>query len=245
MTEIKPETWPLYEQVARRLRAAIDQGKYQPGDQLPAETELSDCHEVSRETVRKALQQLTQEGLLTSGRGRGRFVRSYAPLRSHLSHAADVWANEVQEQGCQPEQRIEVGIVEPPRQVAHRLQLPSADDYVVVRRRVRYVDSVPSQLADSYFRESFARNTPLMEPRDVSVPGGVLAWSGHQQARFRDEITIRMPTREESQRLDLQPGTPVGDHVRTGYTADDAALCVTVTVVPGDRNVLVYELDAS
>lgn len=250
---------PLYEQVADRLRAAIEGGELKPGDQVPSEAELSEQHDVSRQTVRLALQQLTQAGLVTSGRGRGRYVRSYTPLQLRMSHfesrthheqhgdpSLDAWASDVKESGREPRQQVDVGIILPPPKVAARLQLSADEDFVVVRRRIRFVDDVPCQLADSYFSESLVRGTPLMEPRDVAGRGGILASIGHPQARFVDEITIRMPTKDEVERLGgLQTGTPVAEHVRTGYGKDDTPLRVMVTTVPGDRNVLVYELDAT
>lgn len=249
---------PLYEQVADRLRAAIEGGELKPGDQVPSEAELSEQHDVSRQTVRLALQQLTQSGLVTSGRGRGRYVRSYMPLQLRMSHfesrthheqhgdpSLDAWASDVKELGREPRQQIDVGIILPPPKVAERLALTQDQDFVVVRRRIRYVDDVPCQLADSYFPETLVRGTALMEPRDVTAPGGVLASIGQPQARFIDEIMIRMPTKDETDRLGLQMGTPVAEHVRTGYAQDGTSLRVMVTIVPGDRNVLVYELDAT
>jgi GntR family transcriptional regulator len=75
----------------------------------------------------------------------------------------------------------------PPAAVAERLDLDAEKDIVVVRRRVRYVDDVPFQIADSYFPENLARGTALMQPKDVSVPGGLLASIGHAQKRLVDE----------------------------------------------------------
>lgn len=249
---------PLYEQVADHLRAAIEKGELKPGDQVSSEAELSAEHDVSRQTVRLALQQLTQSGLLTSGRGRGRYVRSYMPLQLRMSHlesrtrheqqgdpSLDAWASDVKEQGREPRQQVDVGIIMSPPKVAERLRVKPDEEFVVVRRRVRYVDDVPCQLADSYFSESLVRGTQLMEPRDVTAPGGILASIGYPQTRFVDEITIRMPTKDEAERLGLQAGTPVAEHVRTGYGEDGTPLRVMVTTVPGDRNVLVYELDAT
>jgi GntR family transcriptional regulator len=131
----------------------------------------------------------------------------------------------------------------PPAAVAERLDLDAEKDIVVVRRRVRYVDDVPFQVADSYFPENLARGTALMQPKDVSVPGGLLASIGHAQKRLVDEIQIRMPTKDESARLGLPAGTPVAEHMRTGYDAEGRPVRVMVTVAPGDRHTLVYELD--
>jgi GntR family transcriptional regulator len=52
-----------------------------------------------------------------------------------------------------------------------------------------------------------------------------------------------MPTRGESTRLGLAEGTPVAEHVRTSWSADGTPVRVQVCVLPGDRNVVVYELD--
>ena len=49
-------------------------GRFQPGDRLPSENELSSSHHVSRHTVRKALSILEQEGFIEAEHGRGTFV---------------------------------------------------------------------------------------------------------------------------------------------------------------------------
>ncbi len=248
------DTRALYERVADDLRASIERGELRPGETVPPEQELATRHGVARQTVRQALQQLTNEGLLASGRGRGRIVRSQTRLRWQLSHFedqarhgedADAWAHEVSEQGHSPRQEVTVSIDMPSPVIAERLSLDPEKDLVVVRRRVRYVDDMPFQLADSYFPEVLVRGTRLMLPKDVFAPGGLLASIGHPQAKLIDEIQIRMPTKEESSRLGLPAGTPIAEHMRTGYGEDKTPLRVMVTIVPGDRHTLVYELEAT
>jgi DNA-binding GntR family transcriptional regulator len=68
---------------------------------------------------------------------------------------------------------------------------------------------------------------------------------GHPQARYRDEIALRMPTEADASILELPPGTPVAEVTRTGYPQDGTTLRVMVTIAPGDRNPLVYETDAT
>lgn len=245
----------LHEHVADQIRRAIDNGELGPGDRLPAEGELAARYEVSRHTVRRALADLTAEGLVTSSRGRGRIVRDDRPLvwnastfesrarHREMSAEVDQWSTCITEQGRRAEQEIEVALVLPPVDVARNLDVPP-DRSVVVRRRLRLVDDVPYQIADSYFPEELVRGTPLMEPRDVAAPGGVLAYIGHPQVRYRDEIRVRMPAKAEAERLELLAGTPVAEHTRIGYAADGRALRVMITIAPGDRNVVVYEVDA-
>ena len=49
-----------------------------------------------------------------------------------------------------------------------------------------------------------------------------------------------MPTPEEINRLGISTGTPVAEHIRTGYTAEDRAVRVMVSIVPGDTLILQY-----
>ena len=55
---------PLYHQLKQRIAADIEQGTYPVGSRIPPEHELEKLYEVSRVTVRRALAELTTEGLL-------------------------------------------------------------------------------------------------------------------------------------------------------------------------------------
>lgn len=66
----------LYQHVAQELSGAIAQGKYQIGDRLPAERELSAEFDVSRPTVREALIALEAQGLVEVKVGSGAYVRA-------------------------------------------------------------------------------------------------------------------------------------------------------------------------
>lgn len=65
---------PLKQQVVQALRNLIDEGVLRPGDQLPSERQLSEQLEVSRGTVREAVQFLDAMGLVKSRHGLGTFV---------------------------------------------------------------------------------------------------------------------------------------------------------------------------
>lgn len=55
----------------------------------------------------------------------------------------------------------------------------------------------------------------------LSTHGGILASVSLIQARYRDEITVRMPTSAETEKLSLPSATPVAVHMRTGYDERD------------------------
>lgn len=63
------------------LRHAITSRQLRPGERLPAETKLAEKFGVARMTVRRALQQLRDEGIVVSASGRGLVVRPMPPIR--------------------------------------------------------------------------------------------------------------------------------------------------------------------
>jgi GntR family transcriptional regulator len=77
----------------------------------------------------------------------------------------------------------------------------------------------------------------------VVYPGGIYRALGFRQVQYRDEIQVRMPTPEEAALLDMQPGTPVGQHARVGVDASGRRVRVLVSVFAGDRHRLRYDLD--
>jgi GntR family transcriptional regulator len=68
----------------------------------------------------------------------------------------------------------------------------------------------------------------------------ILAEAGYEQVYDINEIITRMPVPEEAERLGIPAGTPVAEHIRTGYTATDKPVRVMVSVVPGDTLILQY-----
>ena len=91
-----------------------------------------------------------------------------------------------------------------------------------MRRHVRYIDSEPAIISDDYFDERIVRGTELAKPEDTTREN-IPAEAGYEQVYDIDEIIIRMPTPSEVDRLMISTGTPVAEHIRTGYTADGRA----------------------
>ncbi|WP_431784852.1 GntR family transcriptional regulator [Streptomyces chumphonensis] len=243
------------DEVATEIRTRIATGDLSPGEQLPSTRNLVEQFQVPERAIYAAVALLKASGHVYSRQGKGVFVRDFDPLdwnagqfergqrQDDPASGVDDWKAAVRAMGREPSQDTpQVTIEPPPSRIAQILGTDSGE-FVVVRRRLRRVDGHPFQTADSYFPEQVARDTPLMEERDVTMPGGIMASIGYAQKRIRDEITPRNPTPEECERLDLSPGTPVCEHVRTGYSADDEAFRVMVTIAPGDRNRIIYEME--
>jgi len=256
MTARRGAKRPLYQQIADELREAIDRGDLAPGQQLPTEQQLMDKHEVSRNTVRLALAALTNEGLVSSSQGSGSFVRERPSLRYFASQidsqarraqlTKDAFLSDVDEQHRSGRVQLDVAIVSLTPEFTAHLELDD-DPAAVARRCVHYVDDQPYALSDCYFPYELVRDSEIAQPANIERGSNkVLDELGHIQTRFRDEITIRMPTTHEARRLDIDPaGTPVAYLVRTAYDQNDLPVRVEAVVLPGDRYILVYDVDGS
>jgi DNA-binding GntR family transcriptional regulator len=78
-----------YEKVADGIRAAIQAGEYRAGSRLPGEHEFSQRYGVARITVRRALELLQQEGLVSVVPSKGRYVSGEAQGASSVTRLAE------------------------------------------------------------------------------------------------------------------------------------------------------------
>src|SRR6201996_3642777 len=238
---------PITQKISTDLRRQIQDGQLGPGALLPSETEVARDYGVSRQTARSALQALEREGLVVVRPRRGRVVRSNQRLRWHLSEferpvltTSDAWETDIEGQGHDPtRQDLEVETIAPPEAIATRLNLDPRNDVVVVRRHGRYIDGKPAIISDDYFDERIVRGTELAAPEDTTREN-ILAEAGYEQVYDTDEIITRMPTPTEIERLGMSTGTPVAEHIRTGYTAENRAVRVMISIIPGDTLILQY-----
>jgi GntR family transcriptional regulator len=234
---------PPYRQIADQLRADIYGRVLAPGDQLPSERELVERYGTAHQTVRQAISLLKAEGLVIGRPGRGVFVRERPPLLHRLD-ATRRFITQASSQGLSAEARLlQVQFAPAPPHVATLLDLPQEAE-VLVRRYLLLVDGEPVQLADSYFPAELAEGS-IIGHRENITPGRIDAdlkeRFGLEAARFVDELTIRMPTAEETRSLRLPPGTPVASLLRTYRDPTGKPFEVAHFVLAGDKHVLVYE----
>lgn len=90
---LRPEGWlaetggPRYVQLRQRLESGIESGVLPPNSSLPPEREIAEITELSRVTVRKAIQELVREGLIEQRQGSGSFIRERLNrMEQSLSH---------------------------------------------------------------------------------------------------------------------------------------------------------------
>jgi len=131
---------PLYERVESVLAGDIGDGSLPPETQLPSEDGLIERFKVSRTTVRKAIQNLVERGLVEVRRGKGTFV-TQPKITQELTELTG-FVEDMQALGRTPTARLlDKRLVAADETVAHHLTLPPGT-LVVRLQRVRLADGV-------------------------------------------------------------------------------------------------------
>ncbi|MCQ8830271.1 GntR family transcriptional regulator [Streptomyces malaysiensis] len=243
---------PKYQRIADSLRGAIQSGEYGPGDRLPGENELMAAHGVARMTARQALSVLKDEGVAESRKGAGVFVRSFRPLRrrgiqrlsqQQWGNGKSIWSADVENRALVVD-RVTVSEEPAPDHVGGVLDL-SAEDTVCVRRRRFVLDGKPVLLATSYLPMSVVAGSSITE--ENTGPGGTyarLAELGYKPVHFREEIRSRMPAKDETDQLNLSPGTPVILVCRTAFADEGRPVEINEMTLDAASYILEYDFDA-
>jgi GntR family transcriptional regulator len=245
---------PASERIADELRQAISAGQLAPGAKLPSERELAEQYGTARNTVRQAIRLLSESGLVFAEHGRGVFVRAASNL---IRLGNDRYSPKHRETGLSPfliecakqgkAGRFEVLFVErvvPPEYVARKLNLPTDSESVLQRENVFWADSNPVQGVTTWIPWTIAEGTELLNDVVGHPYGihGVFEDQGHTMARLDDEISARMPTPDERERMHLPPGVPVIDVLHTSLDQHGVPYELTRFVLRADLSGLRYNV---
>ena len=139
---------PLYTQLVGIIKRNISTGVLRVGDLLPSEAELCQALQISRNTVRQAIGELEDEGLVVRKRGRGTFVSDPAVNRRGVRYS---FTTEVSSLGKTPSSTlVNFQVTEASTAVYELMELrPGTPVYCFTR--VRNVDGEPLILETSYY----------------------------------------------------------------------------------------------
>ena len=135
----------LYDQMV----AKITSGEWKPGDQIPPELELCKIYDVSRITVRRALDEMLQKGLIRREMGRGTFVEGGLMLSPHQQIYS--FTNEIIKMGLRPGAKLlKQKETRADHSVAQDLKINEGDATLFVNR-LRTANDLPLFFSESYF----------------------------------------------------------------------------------------------
>ena len=221
---------PLYHQLMQRITADIEQGTYPTGSRIPPEHELEQLYQVSRVTVRRALAELTSEGLLERKQGKGTFVAmpgGNVQLKNLHSFHDSCKMNKA----APSTDVIHVREITANSADAGELNLRPGSR-VLETLRVRRADGVPVVLEQNRFSMAYAYL------QDLDLTGslyGLLREYGVEPKLALHDVSLHFATKEEAALLETEPGTPLVCLHEVIYDQRGRPLHNSIQLIRGER----------
>ena len=229
---------PLYQQLQRALRQAIETRVLGPDDALPPERDLAREFGVSRITVRKALEGLVGEGLLVRRQGSGTFV--CARVEKNFSKLTS-FSEDMRARGRTPRSvwlRKSAGTVTP----EEALTLRASPGTPVYRfHRIRFADDAPMSLE---YATILASCLPSLEAVESSLYTA-LESAGNRPVRALQRLRAVLFTAEQAKLLQAKERDAGLLVERLGFLLDGRAMEFTQSFYRGDTYDFVAELSVS
>lgn len=215
------ETIPLYHQIVSDLKGRIGRNEMKNGDKLPTEKWMSEHYGVSRVTVRKALEDMIEQGYLEKRPNRGCFV-TQPKFEKDLTRMRSLH-RELLDSGITPSSKIiSYQEVTADPWISRHLQCEEGD-IVLVIKRIRYADDRAFAEQTIYLpKDLFHDFNPWLlrehSLHDLIEEYGVAIISANQS------ITARMPSEEQIRELDLKGKKPIL-HIRSTVFTENSKVC--------------------
>ena len=132
---------PVYLKIHDQIKKEIEEGKWLVGDRLPSERELSETFNVSRMTLRQAIQTLADEGILERKIGSGTYVARKKVQETMIGTTS--FSDIIKSQGSVPSSKtISYFVTKPSSSEMEKLQLKENEE-ILKMERIRYSDDMP------------------------------------------------------------------------------------------------------
>jgi len=222
------------------LKERITSGALPPGQRLPSEPSLASLHGLSRVTIRRALDGLAREGLITRQPGSGTFVTHPGSPPPVVADLSNMLAHLVAMGRATRVKLLSFAYLTPPAAVATALQLRS-DERVQHSLRVRYLDDTPFSFLSTYvperigvtYSESDLVATPLLE---------LLERSGVGAAKAQQTISATLASPDVAEALGVEIGSALLSLTRVVLGADGQGIEYLSALYRPDRHAFRMEM---
>jgi GntR family transcriptional regulator len=203
---------PLYHQAAQELERAIEDGRLPRGSKLDGELDLAEQLGISRPTMRAALKQLVDKGMLIRRRGIGTVVAT-KPVRRAV--ALTSLYDDLKESGSEPTTRVlDLEETVCPPEIAEHLGLGTSAT-VLRLERLRVAGNDPIALMHNFVPVGLLG----IEREDLEMTGlyELFRRSAITPHVATQRVGARKAGDEEAELLEIEPGDPVLTMIRTAY----------------------------
>lgn len=226
--------FPLHLIISEKLREQIINGHYAAGKQLPSEYQLMAQFNVSRITVRRAIANLAQQGLVVSYRGKGVFVKEQGKVIYRLSNPLAFFEEDMARQGVTSS--IQNLVFEPltaPDTVQQSLQLAPDCTEVYLQKKLLLLNGIPVALDISYILPNLGQAFAEDLQQKMTFP--TLEQNGVKIERIEATLECTHASHELSEFLDVPLGSSLLVYCYTAYTKDNQPVICGNAPSRGDR----------
>ncbi len=226
---------PLYVQLRTRLRQAVERGVLAAGEALPGERELARSAGISRVTVRRAINQLVEDGLLVQRQGAGTFI---APRIEQPLSVLSAFSEDMRVRGLAPGSVwLERGVDRPTPDEAMALDL-SPGARVLRFARIRTADGVPMAVERASLPADLLPGPEVVEGSLYEA----LARNGYRATRALQRLRAELVAEPDAGWLGVPAGSAVLSIERRAFLADGRPIEFTRSRYRGDRYDFIAEL---
>lgn len=232
---------PLYYQLKEQLLRRIENGTLRVGDLIPSEAEFCETLNISRPTVRQALNELVTEGHLNRQKGRGTFV-TRPKVDGRFFQKLESFDKEMMQKGLTPStQVLQFEVQQGSELVCRKLGLPTGSK-VLYLQRLRFTDGEPLVFLDTYLPYS---SFPRLLEEDFarySLYAVLESQYGACVTRVSREMEAVNATVAEAKMLRIAKNQAVCMVGTVAYTREGVPVEYSVARYRGDRNRFSVEL---
>ena len=226
---------PRYAHLARTLTRAIAKGRYPVGSTLPTEHALCRSFGVSRFTVREALRQLSEAGLVTRKPRAGTQViaaQASRPYTQTLGSLDDL----LQYAGDTELRLVHTGAVRSDAAPARDIPIAPGETWLfAIGIRYRKDDDRPVCITRVYISPRFGAMTRHIKDRTDTLYKLIEQHHGVSVARVEQRIVAVALSRDDARHLKAKAGSPALRTLRLYYDAGGQLIEASDSLHPGDR----------
>ena len=239
-TIVRDSKLPFYYQLYEILRGNIIGGKWQPGDILPSESELIEQYEVSRITVRQALDALVNDGLIYRQRGRGTFV-AHPTVEQGLNRIIS-FTEDMQQRGFRPGTEILAAeLIPASREIAEKLQIEPAEELVHLER-LRLAGGEAMSVEESYLIHRLCPGILQGDYAQQSLRETLARQYGLHLVRAKQTVRAILTPAKLATKLSVPPRSALLFIERVSFSNQNTPIEFLRLYHRGDRYVLYNEL---
>lgn len=233
-----PPGGPLYLQLKRWIETAIQAGTIRAGDALPSERDLAQRLDLSRVTVRKAVQQLVADGVLVQRHGSGTFVAQHTQRVEQSLSQLTSFAEDMARRGMAVDSIwLDRGIYDPSPEETVALGLTSGER-VARAARLRLSGGTPLAIERAALSSAI-----LPDPRSIGTSlYSHLEKGGFRPVRAIQRIRAASLGPEDAKLLEVPAGAAALHIERISYLASGRVIEFTRSIYRGDTYDFVAEL---